>query len=158
MYAKHGKVRGMMLAAALLLAGGIGLVDGGAAAQTDGSGGVTVDLAFGRDVDRAARELLDAGTDFPADGGKVYCLSRVQGLAAPDTVTHAWYHEGRTMTHVKLGVGSADWRTWSSKNYLPAWTGQWEVKVLDRSGKVLATAGFTVTESGAAQDAPGGQE
>jgi len=139
---RHGKLAMVLLMLTLLTAGAAAAQDEAAAAP----GEVGVDLAFGRDVDRATRSLIDAGTEFGADAGKVYCLSHVVGMAAPDTITHAWYYEGKTMAHVKLAVGSADWRTWSSKNFLPAWTGQWEVKVLDESGKVLASGGFSINQ------------
>ena len=68
----------------------------------------------------------------------------MRNVSAPDTVTHVWYHEGKTMARVDLNIGSADWRTWSSKRILPSWTGSWEVKVLDADGMVLASAGFVV--------------
>ena len=65
-------------------------------------------------------------------------------MSPPTTVTHAWYHEGKTMARVDLTVGSENWRTWSSKSYLPSWTGSWEVKVLDTDGMVLGAAEFEV--------------
>ncbi len=110
---------------------------------------ITVDVAFGSGVDRATRSLEGKSTafaadGFPAEGGQVYCLTRIANMAAPATVFHVWYHEGKTKARVELNVGSATWRTWSSKRILPAWTGNWEVKVLDADGMVLASAGFTV--------------
>ena len=116
----------------------------GVSAQTEPADEVQVDLSFGTGIDRETRTVVGEATAFAADTEKVFCLTRVRGLVAPDTVTHAWYHEGRTMARVDLSVGSGDWRTWSSKRLLPSWTGHWEVKVLDASGKVLATAGFDV--------------
>lgn len=110
---------------------------------------IVVQMAFGADVDREARTLIDprdefAASEFSADAGQVYCLTRVMNLDHAATVTHAWYHDGKTMARVELNVGSSDWRTWSSKRILPAWTGDWEVKVLDVNGVVLASAGFVV--------------
>jgi len=110
---------------------------------------IVVQVTFGADVDRVARTLIDlrdefAASEFSAEEGQVYCLTRVMNLDHPETVTHVWYHEGKTMARVELMVGSADWRTWSSKRILPAWTGSWEVKVLDVNGMVLASAGFVV--------------
>ncbi len=110
---------------------------------------IVVQIAIGADVDRAGRVLIDprnefAAGEFSADAGQVYCLTRVMNLDASETVTHVWYHEGKTKARVELKVGSADWRTWSSKRILPAWTGDWEVKVLDVNGMVLASAGFVV--------------
>ena len=104
-------------------------------------------LTFGRDVDRATRTVVQPAGEFPATVGKVYCLARVTGALAPTTVTFVWYREGRTMARVELPVRSADFRTWSSKRIMPAWTGSWEVKVLDDQGMVLGEAAFAVTGS-----------
>ena len=104
----------------------------------------TAEVRFGLDVDRAARELVGAAETFAPEVEQVYCLTRLQGLSVPTTVTHAWYRDGEAMARVELPVRSTDWRTWSSKRILPAWTGAWEVKVLDGTGKVLASQGFVI--------------
>jgi len=106
--------------------------------------GIWVDIFFGADIDKVKRSVIGEATTFPADGDRVYCLTRVHGMSPPATVTHAWYYEGKTMARVDLAVGSENWRTWSSKTYQPAWTGSWEVKVLNEDGMVLGTAGFEV--------------
>jgi hypothetical protein len=106
--------------------------------------GVWVDIFFGTGVDKETRSVIGEATTFPTDGDRVYCLTRVHGMSPPTTVTHAWYHESKTMARVDLPVGSENWRTWSYKTYLPAWTGSWEVKVLNEDGMVLGTAGFEV--------------
>ncbi|MEN8007773.1 MAG: DUF2914 domain-containing protein [Candidatus Krumholzibacteriota bacterium] len=106
--------------------------------------GVWVDFSFGTGIDQETRAVSEASLTFAADGERVYCLTRVHGMKPPATVTHAWYYEGRTMARVELNIGSENWRTWSYKSYLPEWTGNWEVKVLDEDGMVLGSAGFEV--------------
>jgi len=106
--------------------------------------GSWVDFTFGTGVDTETRAVIGEATVFPADSTRVYCFTRIHGLHPPTTVTHAWYHDGKTMAKVDLDVRSENWRTWSYKTYLPEWTGYWEVKVLDTEGMVLGTAGFTV--------------
>jgi len=106
--------------------------------------GTWVDFSFGTGIDKETRTVIGEGTSFPADGHQVYCLTRVHGMSPPATVTHTWYHEGRTMARVDLAIGSENWRTWSYKTILPAWTGTWEVKVLDTDGMVLGAAEFEV--------------
>jgi hypothetical protein len=101
-------------------------------------------MVFARDYDPAAKTPVESADTFPADVGRVICFTRVIGAAEPTTITHAWYHEGNTMAKVDLDVGSASWRTYSSKNVLPSWTGSWEVRVLDASGVVLASKSFTI--------------
>ena len=115
-----------------------------ASAQDESAAAPEITAAFGVDLDRESRTLIGEGVEFASDAGQIYCMTRIKGLQGPTTVTHAWYYEGQAKARVELKVGSSDWRTWSSKKILPAWTGNWEVKVLDETGKVLATFGFTV--------------
>ena len=107
-------------------------------------GEILVDLGFGTGMDRQTRDLTGQAEVFPAGTDRIFCRMQIQGMAAPTTVTHVWYRDGKTMAEVHLNVGSFNWRTWSSKRLLPTWTGFWEVKVLDQAGKVLASAAFDV--------------
>lgn len=136
--------RVQVLAIGAVLACGLVGVAAGQDAEAPADTTVSVSMAIGSGLDRESKTLSGEGDVFAADGGTVYCLTRVVGMVPPAVVTHAWYHEGKTMARVDLDVGSTSWRTWSSKNYLPSWTGAWEVKILDENGKVLETAGFTV--------------
>lgn len=120
-----------------------------AAAQTDSStdetaASVQIDAQLGTQLDRETRSIVDPSDHFTPDVETIWCLTRIRGLKAPTTVTHAWYHDGEAMARVTLNVGSSDWRTWSSKRILAAWTGSWEVKVLDDTGKVLHTSAFVI--------------
>ena len=103
-----------------------------------------VQLGFGTGMDRETRALTGEAATFPAGTERVFCRMHITGVATPTQVTHVWYLDGKTMAQVDLQVGSSNWRTWSSKRLLPSWTGFWEVKVLDQTGKVLATSSFTV--------------
>jgi hypothetical protein len=105
---------------------------------------IEVELGFGTGIDRETRTLIEPGETFPAGIERVFCRMHIKGATPPTTVTHAWYRDGKTMAEVELNVGSANWRTWSSKRLLPDWVGFWEVKVLDQAGKVLASSSFEV--------------
>jgi hypothetical protein len=102
------------------------------------------EIATGLDYDPIHKAPVDTASVFAADVEKVICFTRIEGAASPTQITHVWYHEGQIKAQVKLNIGSPNWRTYSSKRLLPTWTGQWEVKVLDGTGTVLATAAFTV--------------
>ena len=95
-------------------------------------------------VDRACEE---AGSAFPADVGKVYAHTRILGMEAGGSVVHRWIYRDRTMAEVVLSVGGPDWRTWSSKNIDPLWTGSWKVEVIDSTdGSAIGTLEFLVGE------------
>ena len=89
------------------------------------------------------REPVGVAESFPASIDRLYCFTDLRG-AEGETVVHAWIHEGTTRARVELTARADRWRTWSSKQILPAWTGQWEVKVLTAEGAVLHTSSFTV--------------
>ena len=89
------------------------------------------------------RQPVGADTRFPAGVERLYCWTRLADLDGK-TVVHAWIHEGVTRARVELRVGSPMWRTYSSKQIRPEWTGKWEVKVMTQEGRVLSTLGFEV--------------
>jgi hypothetical protein len=90
------------------------------------------------------REPVGAGDTFPATVGQLYCHTLVEGAEEPTTITHVWYHGEKNMAEVILDVGSARWRTWSSKRIVESWTGDWHVDILDADGVVLISAPFQI--------------
>lgn len=89
-------------------------------------------------------EPVAAADTFSVDVARIYCWTRVEN-GAGQTIVHAWIQNGTTRARVELPVGSASWRTFSSKGLLPEWTGDWEVKVMTQDGAVLQTIPFVVT-------------
>lgn len=79
---------------------------------------------------------------YPADFGKLYFFTRIVGASQETQVTHVWFYEEQEMARVILPVLSADWRTFSSKRFLPQWSGQWSVVVEDEQGDALAEVLF----------------
>ena len=81
---------------------------------------------------------------YPADYGKLFCFTRIVGAEQETEVTHVWYYQEDELARVVLSVGSSDWRTYSSKRFLPQWAGQWRVVVLAEDGHELATIHFVL--------------
>ena len=134
----------VLLAMVLMVLAAGALAQDEAVAESSEQGAPTVAISFGTDIDRESRELVGETTDFAAGIERITCLTLIKGLEAPNSVTHVWYRDGKTMARVDLNVASTNWRTWSSKRLLPSWTGHWEVKVLDSDGRVLGSADFQV--------------
>lgn len=123
----------------------VSLGGAGAFAQDDAALSLeVVEMGFGHGYDREDRALIGEQAEFPAATPTVYCRTRIVGAAEPTTITHVWYRDGKTVAHVELTVGSPDWRTVSSKQLLPSWTGDWEVRVLDGAGNLLRSETFVV--------------
>ena len=49
---------------------------------------------------------------------------------------------GHWQMNVELDVGSANWRTWSTKTLIDGSAGRWAVEARDASGRVLARSEF----------------
>lgn len=126
-----------------------------AATAADEPQGMQVEeIRICRDVDRETRTPLQPGDRFAPDVERLYCFTRLVGAADTTQVTHLWLHDGRARGKVPLAVGSPDWRTWSSKTILPRWTGEWEVRVLDRDGLVLGSTAFRIQEAARTEEGP----
>ena len=88
------------------------------------------------------REPVDTVEVFPVQNGKLYCFTRILGAKEPTTVYHLWYREEQLMSRVALPVKSSSWRTWSAKNLLEDWPGDWRIDVQDAYGNLLRTLKF----------------
>lgn len=90
------------------------------------------------------REPVGTGTSFPASVGTVYFYTVFEGDFGERQVEHVWMRNGEEVGRVPLTVRGPRWRTWSSKTVPADWTGEWEARVVDTDGSVLATAAFQV--------------
>jgi hypothetical protein len=81
---------------------------------------------------------------FDASVGKLYAFTRIVGAEGDTRIYHKWYHGDVLVADVPLSVRSDDWRTWSSKNVQPDWTGDWRVVVVSEDGSVLGSVKFAV--------------
>jgi len=105
---------------------------------------LTVELVIATAVED--REPVGAGETFPADVGQLFAWMRVTH-GADTTLRVVWTH-GDHRSEVPLQVGGSPWRTWSSKQVPPDWTGSWTVEVQDEDGTVVASTTFTVEAAG----------
>ena len=87
---------------------------------------------------------MGVAQSFPPDVGKLYCFTKVKGANGESYIKHQWYYGEKRMASVRLKVDSGVWRTFSSKNVLPTWTGDWKVVITTDSGEVLKTIEFKI--------------
>ena len=93
------------------------------------------------------RQPADEVTNVPADIGRVYFWTRITGAEGEIQLEHVWYHGEDEMARVPLNIAAANWRTWSSKNIEPTWTGDWRVDVVAPDGSVVKSVSFSVGSS-----------
>lgn len=91
------------------------------------------------------RTPVDTGNSFRASVGKLYCFTRITDAQEPTRITHVWYFGKMQWAWVTLKVGSASWRTYSSKVIQPHQAGLWHVDVLGPDGELLQTLEFEIT-------------
>jgi len=90
------------------------------------------------------RTPVGADTEFSNTVGRVWCFTKITGADDPTTVVHVWYFNDEEKARVDLAVNSNSWRTWSSKQVVETWTGQWRLEVESADGTVLKTAEFAI--------------
>lgn len=89
---------------------------------------------------------VNVDTVFYNTIGKVCCFTQVKGAQDTTQISHLWYYNNEEMARVSLPVHSMSWRTWSSKQILPKWTGLWRVDIVNAAGNVIDSKSFTITE------------
>ena len=100
------------------------------------------DVAIGTGV----HERVPTGISsyFDSSVGKLYAFTRIVGAEGDTRVYHKWYYGDVLVADVPLTVRSGDWRTWSTKNVQPDWTGDWRLVIVSEDGSILGTVKFAV--------------
>lgn len=86
--------------------------------------------------------LEGEGDRFKA-GQRVTYATRILGGDAGDHIRHVWLRDGKVEQSIRLRIGGASWRTWSTKTL--GRPGAWTVEALDEQDRVLARADLSVT-------------
>jgi hypothetical protein len=82
------------------------------------------------------------GNEFAAEVGNVSVWTNVTG-AEGSSIQHVWIF-GEEEFPVTLQIGGSPWRTWSTKEIPPEWSGEWRVEIRDAAGNALDTVSFTI--------------
>lgn len=93
------------------------------------------------------RQPEGIAASFSPDVGQVFFWTKCVGATDTTVIQHVWTRQGETIATVELPVKSSSWRTWSSKQILPSWTGDWEVRVLDADGNILKAVSFKIEQA-----------
>ncbi len=101
-------------------------------------------IAVGTGIEE--REPVEVNNLFHNDTERLYCFTEIATDQAPTSIVHVWTYQGRTMAEVPLRVGSARWRTYSSKKIVKQWTGEWKIEVFSDDGALLGATEFILLE------------
>ncbi len=100
------------------------------------------DVAIGTGVH--SRVPTGISSYFDSSVGKLYAFTRIVGAEGDTRVYHKWYYGDVLVADVPLTIRSGDWRTWSTKNVQPDWTGDWRLVIVSEDGSILGTVKFAV--------------
>lgn len=91
------------------------------------------------------REPVGAAEAFPAEIGTLYFYTILEGDFTELEFHHVWLRDGEEMARIPLRARGPRWRTWSSKQIPPEWSGKWTVQVVAvGDDQVLKSVEFTV--------------
>jgi hypothetical protein len=113
-----------------------GAQSGGKTQATEASAdlGRVARTAFAHDIKQ--REPVDKVSRLKPSAQEVYYFTELRDMGG-QTVTHRWKYQGETKAEVAFEVGGPRWRVYSSKEFLPDWTGEWTVEVVTGDGQVV---------------------
>lgn len=109
-----------------------------AAAMTEQSGfsrGSVVRSAFTRDIEQ--REPTEDLQKLTNENGQVKFFTELRDMSG-QTAIHRWEYEGKVVAEIEFNVKGPRWRVWSSKSFVPQWTGDWKVSVINGAGEVIS--------------------
>ena len=92
------------------------------------------------------REPTDSIKELSTNSDKVIYYTELRDMAG-QTARHRWEYNGEVMAEVEFNVGGSRWRVWSSKSFVPGWTGEWKVSVLNGANEVISEDVLNYTAS-----------
>ena len=94
-------------------------------------------------VDREPVNVLKNDVKLAQISNSLSFFSELRNMQG-QTVRHQWYYQGQQLASIELAVSSPRFRTYSTKNIMPAQLGDWRVEVIDADGNLLAQKEFRI--------------
>lgn len=110
------------------------------AEQSGFSRGSVVRSAFTTAIEE--REPANDLKTISNDEGKVFYYTELRDMSG-QTATHRWEYNGEVKAEIKFNVRGPRWRVWSSKSFVPGWTGDWKVSVINGADEVISEDMFS---------------
>lgn len=99
------------------------------------------------------REPTDSLENVSSDQNQLYFFTELRDMSG-QTAKHRWEYGGKVMAEVEFNVKGPRWRVWSSKSFVPGWTGGWKVSVINGAGDVISEKNFTYETAAVEQAEP----
>lgn len=119
--------------------------------QSGFSRGSVVRSAFTREIDE--REPMESLQNLSNDNGQVKFFTELRDMSG-QTAIHRWEYDGKVVAEIEFNVKGPRWRVWSSKSFVPRWTGDWKVSVINGAGEVISEKSLSYDVATAPIEAP----
>ena len=119
--------------------------------QSGFSRGSVVRSAFTREIDE--REPMENLENLTNDNGQVKFFTELRDMSG-QTAIHRWEYDGKVVAEVEFNVKGPRWRVWSSKSFVPQWTGDWKVSVINGAGEVISEKNLSYDVATAPTETP----
>lgn len=83
------------------------------------------------------REPTDNLKELANINDKVIYYTELRDMTGQKAI-HRWEYNGEVMAEIEFNVKGPRWRVWSSKSFVPQWTGEWKVSVLNGANEVIS--------------------
>lgn len=103
--------------------------------QSGFSRGSVVRSAFTREIDE--REPMENLQNLSNENTQVKFFTELRDMSG-QTAVHRWEYEGKVVAEIEFNVKGPRWRVWSSKSFVPQWTGDWKVSVINGAGEIIS--------------------
>ena len=118
--------------------------------QSGFSRGSVVRSAFTRDI--AEREPTENLQNLTNENDQVKFFTELRDMSG-QTAIHRWEYDGKVVAEIEFNVKGPRWRVWSSKSFVPQWTGDWKVSVVNGAGEVISEKKLSYDVTAAAEEA-----
>lgn len=119
--------------------------------QSGFSRGSVVRSAFTREIDQ--REPTENLQSLTNDNGQVKFFTELRDMSG-QTAIHRWQYQGKVVAEIEFNVKGPRWRVWSSKSFVPQWTGDWKVSVINGAGEVISEKNLSYEVAAITDEAP----
>ncbi len=83
------------------------------------------------------REPVDKVQQVPQEKNDIIYFTELRDMSG-QTAKHRWEFKGKIISEVKFNVRGPRWRVWSKKSFVPGWSGDWKVSVINGVGEVIS--------------------
>ncbi len=83
------------------------------------------------------REPVDKVQQVPQQKNDITYFTELRDMSG-QTAKHRWEFKGKIISEVKFNVRGPRWRVWSKKSFVPGWSGDWKVSVINGVGEVIS--------------------